>query len=469
MSTPATSSKPAADSTDWMEESLRAAFQPSAADARSPGSRTGSDGGIRVERPALLPDDSPGAGTRLPMLTLLQTGALLMALLAWGQTSGLPGDSIHQIAAGSQGLSDLAGPPSSGLLWVIWAQGILMFLACEACVRRQQSMEVRIAKQRVELSRTRGAMIVGMSHLSNLRDDGSAGHPQRVGRFAAIIAEAASRHPDFRGQITQEFVHLIEVSALLHDIGKIGIQDSILQKPGPLTPEERQHMQTHTHISSRCLQRVEECLGEAGFLNMAHEIALSHHEHWAGTGYPTGLRGDNIPLSARIVAIADVYDALSEVRVYKEAYPHQRCVDVIRAGSGTQFDPRLVDIFLTVADQFREIVARSEAAARRSQLVADYPTTDTAGSGTTGADPGSSTDETLDQIMREVESLLEITAGPAAPSRNSGTSNSRPSADPTPARTSPGSDTDTGTDAEADTVLVAADEDTVVIRNRTHA
>jgi len=121
-------------------------------------------------------------------------------------------------------------------------------------------------------------------------------------------------------------------------------------------------MQRHTRISSSCLQEIETCLGDANFLQMAHEVALFHHERWDGSGYPTGLAGEQIPLAARIVSIVDVYDALAAKRPYKEPYEHDRCVAIITAGKGSQFDPRLVEVFLAIQDEFRLLTAASQVA-----------------------------------------------------------------------------------------------------------
>jgi response regulator RpfG family c-di-GMP phosphodiesterase len=180
------------------------------------------------------------------------------------------------------------------------------------------------------------------------------------------MSQAAGSRPEFRSVITPQFVRLIRFSATLHDIGKVGIEDAILQKPGSLTDDERERMQRHTRISSSCLKDVEACLGDTDFLQMAHEIALFHHERWDGSGYPTGLSGEQIPLAARIVSIVDVYDALAAKRPYKEAYEHDRCVAIMVAGRGSQFDPRLIDIFLEIQDRFREVVAAGKSSAERA-------------------------------------------------------------------------------------------------------
>ena len=151
---------------------------------------------------------------------------------------------------------------------------------------------------------------------------------------------------------------MIGVNAALHDIGKVGIEDAILLKPGKLTADERRRMQEHTTIGERCLAEIERRLGACNFLQMARDIVLCHQERWDGSGYPNGLMKTRIPLAARIVAIADVYDALASRRVYKPALPHEECVAIIRAEAGKQFDPEMVETFLKVEKTFREINRR---------------------------------------------------------------------------------------------------------------
>jgi putative two-component system response regulator len=166
---------------------------------------------------------------------------------------------------------------------------------------------------------------------------------------------------------------------VLHDIGKVGITDAILHKPGALDSVERTEIQKHPVIGGDCLAEIERRLGASNFLQMAREIALFHHERWDGTGYPAGLKEEEIPLAARIVAIADNYDALVSRRPYKEPFSHETAVDLIRKGKGTQFDPRLVEVFLEIEAEFRDIARQYATAARLSLRVAlDTSDSDTA-------------------------------------------------------------------------------------------
>lgn len=250
--------------------------------------------------------------------------------------------------------------------WVTLIQGGLGYLIFSRLYREYLVQQDQIAEtlrtQQSALSRTRDAVVLGLTRMAESRDDDTEGHLERVGILASRLAEAARTRVEFRDFISPQFTRLIRFSATLHDIGKVGIEDSILQKPGSLTDDERKRMQRHTRISSSCLQEIETCLGDANFLQMAHEVALFHHERWDGSGYPTGLSGKQIPLAARIVSIVDVYDALAAKRPYKEPYEHDRCVAIITAGKGSQFDPRLVEVFLEIQGEFRLLTAASQVA-----------------------------------------------------------------------------------------------------------
>lgn len=223
---------------------------------------------------------------------------------------------------------------------------------------RQQQAERQAEHDRAELHRTQQAVMFGLAHLSESRDPATGQHLRRMKHFTRKLAEALQDHPHYQAIVTDEFVKQIEISAMLHDIGKVGISDEILLKPGKLTTDERHEMQQHPIISSQCLRQIEERLGSSNFLQMAHEIALYHHERWDGRGYPFGRRGEAIPLAARIVSIADVYDALSSERVYKPAFPHEQCVSMIREAAGTQFDPDLVNVFVSIEHRFRDVSER---------------------------------------------------------------------------------------------------------------
>jgi HD-GYP domain-containing protein (c-di-GMP phosphodiesterase class II) len=221
--------------------------------------------------------------------------------------------------------------------------------------RDQPHSEAASLKQARALLRTQESVIFGLAKLSDSRDADTGSHLDRIAHYSSALAAGLRQRPEFRDQITPAFVQLIAISSALHDIGKVGLEDSILLKPGPLTREERTRMQEHTRIGEDCLKEIERRLGSSNFLQMAREISSAHHERWDGQGYPSGLAGEQIPLSGRIVALADVYDALSCKRVYKEALPHEQCVAMIAEAAGTHFDPRVVEVFLEIQDRFQQI------------------------------------------------------------------------------------------------------------------
>ena len=206
--------------------------------------------------------------------------------------------------------------------------------------------------------RTRDAVIFGLAKLAESRDPETGDHLERISLYTTRLATALRPYPKYQRIVTPTFIRLLGISSVLHDIGKVGLEDTVLLKPGRLTEAERKQMQQHTLVAGDCLKEIEQRLGASNFLQTAREIALHHHERWDGTGYPTGLAGEAIPLVARIVSIADVYDALRSKRVYKDAFPHEDCVRAIRDGAGTQFDPHLVEVFLEIESEFGAIARR---------------------------------------------------------------------------------------------------------------
>ena len=282
--------------------------------------------------------------------------------------AGLSPDSSSRAAddrAAARARELTAVLPQAGWLAFLWTFGlqtivgwlVLARLTGEHSKIRQQS-EQHTALTTQELIRTRDAVIFGLAKLAESRDQDTGHHLERIALYSTRLATALRRHPKCSATVTPSFVRLIGISSALHDIGKVGIEDAILHKPGRLTEDERFRMQLHSEVGGECIHQIERRLGNSNFLEMAREIALSHHERWDGAGYPAGLAGEAIPLAARIVAIADVYDALVSPRVYKPAYPHEKCVEIIAQEAGRQFDPDLVEVFLSIEHQFREISAR---------------------------------------------------------------------------------------------------------------
>lgn len=217
-----------------------------------------------------------------------------------------------------------------------------------------------------ELDRMRDVTILALSSLAETRDNETGEHILRTQQYVRVLAEQLKTHPRFESVLTPVMIDLIVKSAPLHDSGKVGIPDAILLKPGRLTQAEFEIMKQHPLIGSRALKSAQDVLGNNSFLTVACEIMETHHEKWDGSGYPAGLEGEQIPVSGRLMALADVYDALISERVYKEAFSHEKAKSIIVAGRGSHFDPDVVDAFLRLETSFQEIANRF---ARSSPLV----------------------------------------------------------------------------------------------------
>ncbi|WP_426318488.1 HD-GYP domain-containing protein [Pseudoduganella sp. R-43] len=225
--------------------------------------------------------------------------------------------------------------------------------------RHNDWLEEQVAARTQEVEKMRDGVIFAMACLAETRDNETGNHIRRTQHYVAALANALREHPRFRRVLTAENIELLYKSAPLHDIGKVGVPDQILLKPGKLTEDEFEIMKKHTDYGRDAVQAVEEYLGSSnGFLLFAREIAYGHQEKWDGTGYPQGLRGDAIPVSARLMAVADVYDALISKRIYKPAFSHEQSVAIMSEGRGRHFDPDVLDAFLAIQDQFRGIAAR---------------------------------------------------------------------------------------------------------------
>jgi PAS domain S-box-containing protein len=211
------------------------------------------------------------------------------------------------------------------------------------------------AKLEAQLQEARAATILGLAKLAEYRDEGTGTHLERIREYARIIALEMSQHPKYQDYISQEYIEDIFRSSILHDIGKVGVPDAILLKPARLTPEEFEIIKKHTVLGGDALNDIDSKIEGVSFLTLGKEIAYYHHEKWDGSGYPKGLSDESIPLSARFVAIADVYDALTSKRFYKEAYTHEKSRDIIIGLRGTHFDPDVVDAFLAKENEFKRI------------------------------------------------------------------------------------------------------------------
>lgn len=220
-------------------------------------------------------------------------------------------------------------------------------------------LEREVERRTREVIAIQDVAIQAMASLAETRDNETGNHIRRTQHYIKVLAEHLRDHPRFSHFLTEDTIALLFKSAPLHDIGKIGIPDHILLKPGRYTEEEFEIMKTHTTLGRDAIQHAEDQLGIcAEFLSLAKEIAYSHQEKWDGSGYPQGLAGDDIPVSARLMAVADVYDALISRRVYKAGMPHAQAVEIIRQGRGTHFDPDICDAFLVCVEQFQTIAER---------------------------------------------------------------------------------------------------------------
>lgn len=227
-------------------------------------------------------------------------------------------------------------------------------------IRNQNDfLDAEVQRRTLELTAIQDVTILSMASLAETRDSDTGNHILRTQYYVRALAEALRQHPRFRDYLTHDGIDMLFKSAPLHDIGKVGIPDHILLKPGRLTIEEFEIMKTHTTLGRDALQGAENSLGtQVGFLEIAKEIAYCHQEKWDGSGYPQGLSGDDIPISARLMAVADVYDALISRRVYKEGMTHEEAIAIITDSAGTHFDPDIVEAFLSIDDEFRRIALR---------------------------------------------------------------------------------------------------------------
>lgn len=288
----------------------------------------------------------------------------------------LPSSGVHYIAARylpDQRARLIVQQPESGLLalgdaaslgnivrvgTVLAAILMLTGAASLVLIRRHDQVLERInagledqIRLRVgESLRARHAIIFGLAKLADCRDTDTGSHLDRI----CAYSEALARNLE-DPSVTDEWIENLTLAASLHDIGKVGVPDSVLRKPGPLTPDEREVIQRHASMGAETLLAIRSRLGNDVLLDTAIDVAQCHHERWNGSGYPRGLAGEAIPLAARIVAIADVYDALTSARAYKPALSHEEAMRVIREGRGTEFDPRLVDTLERCHETFRRV------------------------------------------------------------------------------------------------------------------
>jgi len=245
--------------------------------------------------------------------------------------------------------------------------GQVLFLSCSAediteqwqaaqeLTRLQAQIDEQVTEKVGEAADTLWGTVSSLVHLCETQDENASAHLQRLSEACRVVASVLSFNSVYSQWLTYDFIYKLQQASLLHDIGKASIPDSILQKPGKLTREEFDEVKKHTVIGAQTLEQAYPRLPKGSIFQMAIDIALSHHERWDGKGYPNGLKGDEIPLPAQIVAICDVYDALRNVRPYKPAMTHQESMLEIRRECGTHFNPALCDAFFHCAEEIRHI------------------------------------------------------------------------------------------------------------------
>jgi putative two-component system response regulator len=247
------------------------------------------------------------------------------------------------------------------------AQSVLARVAAQVRLRQQHGLladqgarlEALVVERTAEVERMQDATILAVASLAETRDSDTCFHIRRTQTMMMALARHLQQHPRFCGELTDDNIALLYRAAPLHDVGKMRVPDAILLKPGRLTSEEFEVMKLHTVYGRDAIIDVEHHLGgSTNFLRYAREIAYSHQEKWDGSGYPLGLAGDAIPMSARLMAVADVYDAMISKRVYKPAFTHETAIEFIRQGRGEHFDPDVADAMLEIEEEVMAISAR---------------------------------------------------------------------------------------------------------------
>jgi len=297
-------------------------------------------------------------------------------------TSYLPGTKarllVHQP---EEGLLSAGEASTSGMLWIALGIGSIVLLSTgltTARIMRRHDRELEAintglegeVSRRVDQAMTfRDSLIFGLAKLADYRDTDTGTHLERIAEYAELLARQLATTT---AKIDEAYIRRLRVASSMHDIGKVGVEDAVLLKPGKLTDAERARMQRHPVIGADTLLAIRQKMGHDELVEMAIVVTLEHHERWDGKGYPLGLAGDQIQLAARIVALADVYDALTSKRVYKAAMSHEDATAIIVRESGTQFDPIVVEAFVACGEKFAGARARlqapeaEEAGARRA-------------------------------------------------------------------------------------------------------
>jgi CHASE2 domain-containing sensor protein len=313
------------------------------------------------------PIAEPRWARAVKVLLVLFPGFVLTALLArssaaWGLALIIP--SAAGIWLGSWGLLAYRQVFIPPLLPVVTLAVVFTVLTSMRFLRADRQVRERTRK----LALTQDAIIQSLAALTETRHHETGGHIQRTRHYIRVLAGRLQGHPEFETLLDDATVDLLFRLAPLHDIGKVGVRDRILLKPDRLTPEEYEEMKRHTLYGSETIRLAKRMMGEDAFFQIADDLVLNHHERWDGTGYPTGLKGEAIPLPGRLMAVADAYDAIISHRVYKPALTHEEAVRAMSEKRGTYFDPVVVDAFLEVSEEFRRIAARFAGAGVEPEL-----------------------------------------------------------------------------------------------------
>jgi adenylate cyclase len=293
----------------------------------------------------------------LESLLTLGLGLLSTLILAWTRAGwsslllGILGAGGWQASAWIFRTEGIFISPVLSLIALVCNFSLITFL-------KYWQEEKRVRDRTRELAMVQEATIESLSSLTETRDPDTGGHIKRTKNYVSLLAEFLKGQPKFRAFLDDETIDLLCKSAPLHDIGKVGVSDRILLKPGRLTEQEFDEMKKHTTYGRDAILAAERKLGKTSFLRFARDIAYTHHERWDGLGYPEGLRGEQIPISGRLMALADAYDAITSERVYKAQLPHEKAVEIIAEAKGQQFDPDVVDAFLKVKENFRSVALK---------------------------------------------------------------------------------------------------------------
>lgn len=278
---------------------------------------------------------------------------IFLAFLYWGLESFLNVFSPEEVSFYRQ----LFGPNVSE----IWMRLIVLCLFLifgshvQFTINKREQAEKALRASYRKLQNARMATILGLAKLAEYRDEGTGTHLERIREYAKILAMELAQSSKYQSLITRDYVDDIYQSSILHDIGKVGVPDAVLLKPDKLTNEEFAVIKRHTLLGGDAIKAIEAKIEGKSFLKMGKEIAYNHHEKWDGSGYPMGVCGEDIPLAARIVALADVYDALTTERFYKRAYTHEQACQMIVDLKATHFDPEIVTVFERLENEFDRI------------------------------------------------------------------------------------------------------------------